>query len=281
MIELTGIGPENREAFEELMFGLDPSDYELCIGAIWEEEAAGVAFYNTIGDMLMLDYIFVSPAFRRKGIGTALVEDFLEEIKAAEPASLYINYPERAEDLYGFTRALDFKLFRDGVSYRTRVQTLLESKDLDRLLKACKGDKSILSFDQLTRRERKTLSRKLEENDMEGTIINDSSLSLKLSLAALNKNGEPVSCILCHQSRTQILLDYMVNFSADPSYLVELLGALKEAVIREELQDNDLIFVTMNESMEKLPKKLVGSDGILEGEGTVICGVRKLNEKED
>ncbi len=34
MVELTGIGNENREAFAELMFGLDPSNYELCIGAI-------------------------------------------------------------------------------------------------------------------------------------------------------------------------------------------------------------------------------------------------------
>ena len=79
MGELTSIGEENREAFEALMNGLDISDYEICIGAISDDEAAGVAFYNTVGDALMLDYIYVAPSHRRQGIGRSLVEDFIDE----------------------------------------------------------------------------------------------------------------------------------------------------------------------------------------------------------
>ncbi len=283
MHELTAVGEENREAFEPLMNGLDPSDYEICIGAIADDEAAGVAFYNTIGDALMLDYIFVSPAHRNKGIGRALVEDFIEEIKEAGPRVLYVNYPEKQEELYCFSRALGFRIFRDGLSFRTPVKNLLESEALDKLLQAGKKN-PIVTLDGLTMHEKKELKRKLEDNDMESGIIDSNALCLPLSLAVLDKkNKEVVALVLCSRSRTQIMIDYLVNFTSNPVYLVDLLDGLKEAVIREELEDCDLIFVAMNEGMEKLPKKLIGPDGIIQDEGAVISGVRVISEygKED
>ncbi len=276
MTELTAIGEENREAFEALTNGLNPADHELCIGAISEDEAAGVAFYNSVGDSLMLDYIYVPEKYRRKGIGTALIKDFIEEIREAGPRILYINYPEKADDLYAFTRSLGFMLFRDGFSFRTPVKTLLESEELNKLLKAAKGY-PVKPLNKLTKGEKDGLRAKLEKNDMEPSIIDNSSLSDELSLTVLDeKTKEVVSVVLCIRSRKQILIDFMANYSSNPACLIDLMRALKKAVEKEKLGDSDLIFVAMDETMERLPKKLIGPRGIMQEEGPVISGVLKI-----
>lgn len=281
MVELTALGPKNIEAFEPLMQGADISDYELCIGAILEDEAAGVALFNTLGGALMLDYIFVAPSHRRKGVGRTLVSGFLQEISMALPASLYINYPEKAADLYGFSRALGFKLFRDGLSYRTPLDAILDSPDLERLLKAGKNN-PVVPISGLSKHEKLDIRNKLEKNDMESGIIDNKSLSPELSLAVLDKKTkETVSLVLCSRSGKELMIEYLINFTDNPVYLVDLLGGLKAAVIKEGLRDKELVFVAMNEDMERLPKKLVGPEGILSEEGAVISGVLVFSKKED
>ncbi len=72
----------------------------------------------------------------------------------------------------------------------------------------------------------------------------------------------------------------------NPACLIDLMGALKDAIEKEKLGDSDLIFVAMDETMERLPKKLIGPRGIMQEEGPVISGVLKIaetgfKEKED
>ena len=73
-MEFTKIVKENRDAFQPLLFGAELSDYAFALGAVEEDEAAGVVLFNYLDDALMLDYIYVSDKVRRRGIGTALVE---------------------------------------------------------------------------------------------------------------------------------------------------------------------------------------------------------------
>ncbi|MBQ7507427.1 MAG: GNAT family N-acetyltransferase, partial [Lachnospiraceae bacterium] len=135
-MELTGIGSENEAAFRHLMPGMDIRDYRVAVGAIEEGHAAGVALYNDLDEALMLDYIFVAEEYRRRGIGTALIEEFLEEIKDFGAAALHVNYPEKEKALHSFFSSLDFLLYRDGDSYRISLKKLLKSDRLNHLLKA-------------------------------------------------------------------------------------------------------------------------------------------------
>ena len=275
-MELTLIDRENLDAFSALMPGKDPSDYEIMIGAIEDDKAAGVALYNTLDDALMLDYIYVSEQFRRRGIGTALLEDFIAEIVEAGPVAVHINYPEIAQDLHGFTLARGFKIFRDGKAFRTPVKALLSAPKLEKLLKNPKKNK-VKALSELSRFEKSVLVRSLDAQDMEEGIINDSSLSKELSLVTIDSlNSVPSACILCRQESNQIVILYLVNFLKDPFQLVDLIRELKKRIEELSLTDCDLVFVTMDEDAKKLPETLLGGDELLISSGDVISAIRMI-----
>lgn len=183
MYELTGIGSENFDSFSFLMPGHSYLDYDICIGAVEDGEAAGVALYNAVENALMLNYIYVAEKFRRRGIASAILNDFLEEIDDAGAVAVHINFPEFARDIYHFVVAQKFKIFRDGKAYVLPVEKLLNS------------------------------------------------------------------------ARLNIAIIYLVNFSKDPFQLVDLMRVLTDRIKKKDYTDNDLVFVTMDDYMRKLPEK--------------------------
>ncbi len=275
-MELTGIGIENMDAFAWLMPGMALENYRVAIGAIEDERAVGVALYNDLGDALMLDYLYVAEEYRRRGIGTALIEDFLEEIKDTGAAALHVNYPELSEELHKFFLKLGFKLYRDGISYRASVKSFLSSKSLKKLLGTSSKNK-VVPVAELNKNERQLLKRSMDKENLDPTTLDDRALSRSLSLATLSKSGDaPAACILCQRIPGTITILYMVNFSHDASQLIDIMRALKEAIVKEGYEDDELLFVTMSEEMEKFVKGIVKSDEILLSEGNVISGTKMI-----
>ncbi len=275
-MELTGIGIENIEAFLPLMPTSGATDYRVAIGAIEDDKAVGVALYNDLGDALMLDYIYVAPEYRRRGIGSAMIDDFLKEIEGTGAVAIHINYPEQSEELHKFFEASGFRLYRDGISWRIPVEALLNSKSLAKLLKAPSKNK-VLTMAELNRHEQQILRNAMVKEKMDPSIVGDSTLCDALSLVTLNvEKDAPMACIFSQKSRNEICVLYLVNFTRDPMQLVDLFRAFKEVIEKEAYEDNDLLVVTMDEGMEKFIKGLVGSEDKLINEGNVVSGIRML-----
>ena len=277
-MELTGIGFENVEAFLPLMPSgtVNVTDYRVAIGAIEDDKAVGVALYNDLGDALMLDYIYVDPEYRRRGIGTALIEDFLKEIQGTGAVALHTNYPEKSAELHQFFEAKKFRLFRDGISWRIPVEALLNSKSLEKLLKTPSKNK-VLTLGSLNRHEQQILRKAMAKEKLDPSIVGDSSLFDPLSLVTINlEKDAPMACIFSQKSRSEISVLYLVNFTKDPMQLVDLFRAFKDVVEKESYEDNDLLLVTMDAGMEKFVKSIVGSEDKLINEGNVVSGIRML-----
>ena len=278
MSELTRIGSKNAEAFAFLMPGHNHKDYAMCIGAIEEDEAAGVALYNTIGDALMLDYMFVAEKFRRRGIGTALLEEFLTETEDAGAVAVHVNFPESSEDIYNFFLSRGFRMFRDGKAYNTPVSALVNSSRLNKLMTNPQKN-MVRGLDELSGFERSVLIRSLDAQDMDEHIIDDTSLSKELSLVTIDRNSAlPSACVLCKKGIDHIAIIYMVNFTKDPFQLVDLLRVLRYRAVDMGLLDHELIFVTMDDDMYRLPEKLLGGDELLVSGGDVISAIRMIKE---
>ncbi len=276
-MELTGIGTENAAAFASLMSGKSCTDYDLCVGAIADDEAAGVALYSELGDSLFLDYIYVSKRFRRRGIATALIEETLEALTGSGLVALHVNYPEIAMDIHGLIRSRGFKIFRDGVAYRSKVGDFLGSNTTKKLLSGPAKNR-VVKVASLSKKEKGLLHKALEKHELDPGIINDHSFSEELSLATFHSsNGSPAGLILCRTGQNLLTVSYLVNFSNDPVYLVDLLKALIRVVETQQLGDHDLVFLTMNDDMVKLPEKLLNSKDLLKKDGAVISGIRMLS----
>ena len=102
---------------EESYAFFDPCDHTKLIGFI-------ITSYHTRNkDNLYVDYIALDPSCRGKGLGTAIVSDFLKEIKKHR-RSIHL-YPERKE-LHSWYERLGFYKTHGGYynfhSYETRVR---------------------------------------------------------------------------------------------------------------------------------------------------------------
>ena len=275
-MELTGIGRENEQAFLPLMPGLKSDDYVLCVGAIEEDMAAGVALYSELDGSLILDYIYVHEKFRRRGIGTALIEDTLKELYSAGLISLHVNYPESAADIHAFILSRGFKVFRDGVAYRAKIGDFLESSATKKLFAGPLRNR-VARISGLSEEERGILRKALEDNELDPSIIDDRSFSKELSLTNFRpENGKPGGMVLCRASSEVVTVSYLVNFSNDAVQLWELLKAFVLTVEKMGIGERELVFLTMNDDMVKLPEKLLQSPDLLKKDGAVISGIRML-----
>ena len=271
---LTAIGKENIHAFKHLFYGTDPGCYDLCVGAIEDDRAAGVAGFSEIGDSVFLDYIYVAPDFRRKKVATTLLEGTLSELKNAGIAAVHVNYPEKADDIHQFILSRGFKIFRDGKAHRVRMDDIINSPAAKKLLSGKKSHR-ISEIAALTITEKKSLKKRLRDSELDPEVIEDSSLCKELSLTAMDKtSGLPAGMVLCRIHEDTVVISYLINFSDNPRILLSLLIALRERFIEKELTEYDLIFVTMTEDMVKLPEKLLESKELIKEEGNVVSGIR-------
>ena len=58
---------------------------------------------------------------------------------------------------------------------------------------------------------------------------------------------------------------------------MDVLRAMKDAVIRQKLEDNELLFVTMTDDMRKVAEKLVSTVDGLKPECNVVSGILMLD----
>ncbi|MCR5790308.1 MAG: GNAT family N-acetyltransferase [Lachnospiraceae bacterium] len=276
---LTGIGNENAKAFSHLFGGLDYKNFTLCVGAIEEDRAAGAAFFSEMGDSLFLDYIYVLPEFRRRGIATALLEETIEALKGLDLVALHVNYPEKADDIHQFIEARGFRIFRDGKAFWVKARDLIDSQAAKKLLSG-KPRHRISEVSALTALEKKALKKSLKQNELDPKIVDDRSYDKELSLVTIDKkSGMPAGMVLCRLNEDTIVLSYLVNFSNDPVMLLNILIALKDRVVEKGLADFDLIFLTMTDDMVRLPEKLLRSKELLKEDGNVISGIRMFTKQ--
>ncbi len=272
-MRLTGIGIENKKAFEHLLGKEVLADHDVVIGAIEDDEAAGVAAYSVMDNALMLDYIYVADKFRRKRIGTSLITEFIRETADSGAVALHVNYPESASDLHAFILSLGFRIFRDGEAYRVPARELLGSATLDKMLKTQAAGRAV-SVSELTDKDRAAIKASLIKEELDETIIDDSALSPELSFAVMDPGTkQPAALILCEQGEGVIALQYLINFTSNARMTVDAMRALRDAARAAGLEDHNLLFVTMTDSMRKLVTSLVADKDSITPEGNVISGI--------
>lgn len=275
---LTGIGPENVSAFEPLMDGVFLPDFAFAAGAVEDDEAVGVALFNELGDALMIDYIYVSEKFRRKGIGTALVKETVNMVGNGRQIPVHVNFPDRADVLREFFFSLGFRLYRDGRSYHALAASFLESASFQKLISA-EPKNRVMRVSTLTKKEIQVLKNCMEGEDLDPAALDDDMLSGKLSLVTMNSaTAKPTACILAEQKEKWVTILYLVNFSHDPKQIVDIFRAFKDAIVREKLEDCELRYVAMNEQTEVLAGKLAEAKSHIHFDSKVISALLLWDE---
>ncbi len=273
---LTSIGEKNIHAFAPLMQGISPEDVRFSIGAVEDDRAVGVCMFDVLDEALVLDYIYVLKEYRRKGIGSAMLKGFIEEIKAAEPTAIHINFPDVSKDLMGFFTAMDFKLMPEGKAYRIKAEDILDTEVFNRVTSQKINHRIERLFD-ITEKEKKSIWDSFEKAELDADIIDNRTLSKDLSLVAFDKDEDtPEALVLCEEDESSVSILFIVNFRHDTKALLDIIHALKDAVLVKKGTDCDLVFVTMDEKMEEFAKTLVGEEDEFKSVGYIMSGVLML-----
>ena len=96
-MELTRITPKNYVGFQKILPMQIEYENSEAWGCLIEKRAVGTAVINITEDVCRILWLWVSPAYRNQGVGSALLEKLCESVRKKERNILTITYPEAAD----------------------------------------------------------------------------------------------------------------------------------------------------------------------------------------
>ncbi len=253
-MELTSIGESNFEAFSFLMPGIGLTDDELFVGAIEDEQAVGAAVLSGDSELVTVEYIYVLQNYRNKGIGSALLTESAKAMEAKHISASFSDEENTLTDFFGYN---GFLMSDDAESYSIQIKTFMESAAVKKML-GSKKSLSLKSVSELRNPEKQLLFKKLEEERAESIIL-DAEFCPQLSFVTFSADFKEItSYILCEKMDDIITIMFLRNYSGNVAEIMSLFSALAQEGSSQKYASCEICFVTQNESVTELMKKLVG-----------------------
>lgn len=209
-----------QELFVELKNGREGI---YALGVWFLEEAQGALVWEEDGQSVALDSIYIRPQARRLGLGTALIQRFLREIRTEE-REISVSYVEEGERslLTPFLR--DNGFFIDTAAFPAGAVTLRRLNE--ELLPQLKTNRSgVRPICQLSVRERGVCERWLKE---QLDLPIQPYLSQEPASFAAIRGGEVQGAVLLRRQGEDIALDYCWIMQSNPMVLAKLLACAIE-----------------------------------------------------
>lgn len=128
MKQLTGIGSENVAYFKHLMDTESAIDDQVAVGAVWDNATVGMALFSTEDSTLFLDYIYVDPAYRKKGVASDILKGMQKEVAPMGCHRMEVYYESSSDELDAFFNAMGFATVVDEKTYKIPASDFLASE---------------------------------------------------------------------------------------------------------------------------------------------------------
>lgn len=267
----TGITKDNYKAFQPLLSNLRFDDNRIFTGVIQDDRPVGAAVFSAAEDVLCLVWIYVPKEYRRQGIGKALLAASLEEIRKRKPVPLYVSFPECCTDLLAFFDKQDFRRIRDGRCFSAPLSTWLDSPMLKALIEKTELGESV-SLSELTFSEWEALEDCIRKEGLDPMLVHTPEISRQLSFVEIDpETGVVEACILTEEQEDTFSILLAANFSHQAEDLLATLSSLYDSLRDREMEDRQLVFLTMDEGMQRLAEKLAGDPSSIRSLGPMIC----------
>ncbi len=266
---LTRIDAENLEGFGAVISPEDIEAADFAIGVCEQDRAVGAASFIILDetDSLELQYIFIDPDERRKGIGRFLLT---ETVKDLEARALFANFPE-SDDLLAFFDKAGFSLAADGECYDIPVSTLLGSAAVKRLIESTKTD-GVVTVDELSDNMKRVLDSEIRKGGFPNSVRSDSIYCGALSFAyADTDTNSPVACLLCSRKDDDIVVELLFSAAGDANVMNRLFTAFGKALKNDEYSGAVIHLFTDEESVADTVRTL--TDGAAKPSSRMICAM--------
>lgn len=259
-MEITVVRKENQEAFENLMPRIFWEKEYFVLGAIEENTACGIIALRAENTIFNIQYIYVAEEFRRKGIGTALLESVHEVAKQCGMDVLYCQYAEN-DDTESLIKCLQKNLFsrddNDSPIYKVLFKDI-SVKLLDREPRVFEGD--ILPLSDVISGVWKSFKYRLEQlaahedniPEIEDKAVYDQEVSF-----LLERKGEAEGCILIkRQEGNYVLACFCVLGHVNPLNMMGLFQASYQVMKNRCNPETEITINALTETTKKVVQSL-------------------------
>lgn len=255
-MEITVVRKENQDAFENLMPRIFWEKEYFVLGAIEENTACGVIAVHQEDTFFSIQYIYVEEEFRRRGIGTALLESVHVIAKQCGMDATYCQYAENADTellMKCFKKNLFSRDENDSPIYKVLFKDL-SVKLLDREPRVSEGD--LLPLSEVASGVWKGFKYKLEQlathedniPEIEKKAVYDQEVSFMLE-----HKGEAEGCILIkRQEDNYVLACLCVLGHVNPLNMMGLFQASYQAMKDSCNQDTEITINALTEITKKM-----------------------------
>ncbi len=252
-MQLTTIDQDNQEAFLPLLFGNKIGNGKLLIGAVEDEKPVGALVLSRSESAAYIDHIFVREDYRRRGIGTALINE-TEKVIAFN--CFRTSFLDSNEELMYFFESLGFSFNGETEYYSIYAKDFSKSKFIRQLL-SHDVNKAVISMEGMTNEQRNGLFNLMKEKGEEDLLASD-SLSKDLSFVSFDpSDNDPKAVLLCDKNDDDITITLLENYTEDNLHVPKLITAFSLAVKEQGLLDCNIDFVTINDSIRDFVEKIV------------------------
>lgn len=273
MKQLTGIGSENVAYFKHLMDTESAIDDQVAVGAVWDNATVGMALFSTEDSTLFLDYIYVDPAYRKKGVASDILKGMQKEVAPMGCHRMEVYYESSSDELDAFFNAMGFATVVDEKTYKIPASDFLAS-DFFQKIKDKKASNSVVSMDKLNDRQKKLLYNELVRTGFDVEALSEGRYDPTRSFVVYDKDGVEAKAVLYSDLERDVLtIILMVNMSNDPIALTELLISLRDTIDTLDISKLTISFLTVDEGMDKIVRKLAGDEASIT-EGNIVIGLK-------
>lgn len=247
----------------------------LRIGAVEDGKACAAASFELNGMTAAITSLFVAPAFRRRGLGRAMIETFGILAAGTQVTSLTTSFiPESKDGLTDFFEAEGFELFGGSPSF---VVSYEDAKNADSLKKyLLKADQKgvVLSYAELSDLQKHELDRNVRPYGAALSEITVGSFSPELSFAFF-KNGAIAAALFCSEPERQINIDFLFSHLSTAGPTLAMIQRLADCLEKREKKPEKLVFLASNPVVPAIAEELFGPRA--HADGAAVYGVKLLS----
>ena len=262
-MEITAIGEKNESHFLPLLNRSMLLPNELYLGAVEDQRAAGAIAFSGEGETVVIHTVFVPAPYRRRGIGSALLDEVFKVGRQSGAKSVWMDYPgNEAND--AFLQSKGFLLAEDVSFYRIPIERILTSETcqniFSKITPKSNDVKHCKRLCTLSDAEKEHVIKALKSTEIGYVedlihLVCDPELSLFLYR---DEEGRDLRCLLlANQNEDAITILYLANPGGNPKDLVLILKIFMELLVKKKLTDKDLTFCTGQSEVVSIFKKFV------------------------
>ena len=259
---------------------------ELMLGIVCLDEETdtpvGFTMLTLKEESLLIEYIYVIKEYRRRGVGTMMLDGVGEMAEAAGIDTIEVYYDALldSEDIPGeFLLENGFLISEAGelmefdsadLLYSDYVKNLRYPKELD--VYDC------IPIGRISESQGRRLKKRLEMYGGSDFLpFSNSNMSFLCV-----KSGEEKGCILCSYDEytNMITIMELIVFSNDPMCTAKLLIALGRYVANKFSHKPCAMFLKTQEFKVALAEKLLGDESKLKSAGVLLQGVKMIQKGE-